>query len=184
MFSFLYCNRKRAGWKKKIHNGSQWLVSPFPCAISLCIDFADLGLQSDRCFLHDSCSSSMSSRVRDILKFTSKICAPLIIACSTRKQKTFLICLKMFGQMKLGTFAANLFACKSLLTMILAESWHITKWSVDVLSDWLLFFHLFPPGGLGSRRSIGAMLSSVPLLRQSCQEMGQSRPVHVEKDFW
>lgn len=73
MFSFLYCNRKRAGWKK-IHNGSQWLVSPFPCAISLCIDFADLGLQSDRCFLHDSCSSSMSSRVRDILKFTSKIC--------------------------------------------------------------------------------------------------------------
>lgn len=85
---------------------------------------------------------------------------------------------------ELGTFAANLFACKSLLTMILAESWHITKWSVDVLSDWLLFFHLFPPGGLGSRRSIGAMLSSVPLLRQSCQEMGQSRPVHVEKDFW
>ena len=173
MFSFLYCNRKRAGWKKKIHNGSQWLVSPFPCAISLCIDFADLGLQSDRCFLHDSCSSSMSSRVRDILKFTSKICLQHLFNLFENVRTN-----------ELGTFAANLFACKSLLTMILAESWHITKWSVDVLSDWLLFFHLFPPGGLGSRRSIGAMLSSVPLLRQSCQEMGQSRPVHVEKDFW
>lgn len=166
------------GEKKWFHNGSQWLVSPFPCAISLCIDFADWGLQSDRCFLHDSCSSSMSSRIRDILKFTSKICAPLIIACSTRKQKTFLICLNMLGQMKLGTPAANLFACQSLLTIngIVAHCDITTKWSVDVLSDWLLFT---TPGCLGSRRSIGAH----NLRAATCQDMGQSRPVHVEKDL-
>ena len=154
-------------------------------------------MQSDRCFLHDSCSSSMSSRVRDILKFTSKICAPLIIACSTRKQKKHNnlfenartnetwdpcsqpVCVQVVAdndQRNRGTSQKQM-KCRRVVGLVA----------------------IFPPGCLGNRRRIGAhnlraatafvfhrcaMFSSVPLLRQSCQDMGQSRPVHVEKDFW